>query len=261
MIQIIAQRQKGLTLNSPGKDSPRKIVVLNPKGGCGKTTIATNLASYFALHGASPTLVDCDPSGYSMRWLERRSTSRPRIHGIAACENAASVTRSWRLQLPPDTRYAIVDSPAGIANPQIHELIYDASNVIIPILPSAIDIRTAVQFIADLLLVAKLDRDVVKVGIVANRTRKHTRSLAKLMRFLTSLRIPVVATLRDSQNYVAAVGRGIGVYELPRYKSRHDTEQLARIADWLNRRPGQQEESPARPIHELPDLTIPRILH
>lgn len=261
MIWIVAGHHRGLMLNSPAKEGPQRIVVLNPKGGCGKTTIATNLASYFASHGPSPTLIDCDPAGYSMRWLERRSPSRPRIHGIAACENAASVTRTWRLQLPPDTRHAIVDSPAGIANPQIHELIYDASNVIIPILPSAIDIRTAVKFIADLLLVAKLDRDEVKVGIVANRTRKNTKSLAKLMRFLTSLRIPVVATLRDSQNYVEAVGRGIGVYDLPRYRSRHDTEQLARIIAWLNRRHDHDEKSPAQPIHELPDLTIPRILH
>lgn len=248
-------------LNPPHKDGPQRIVVLNPKGGCGKSTIATNLASYFASNGPSPTLIDCDPMGFSMRWLERRSTSRPRIHGIAAYQNATSVTRTWRLQLPPDTRHAIVDSPAGIAPAAIHELIYDATNVIIPILPSAIDIRAAVQFIADLLLVAKLDRDEVKVGIIANRTRKNTRSLGKLMRFLTSLRIPVVATLRDSQNYVEAVGRGIGVHDLPHYKAKYDTEQLSKIVAWLDRQDRPNEELQTKPRQDIHDSTMPRILH
>ena len=209
--------------------------MLNPKGGCGKSTIATNIASYFALRGPLPALIDCDPQGYSMRWLERRSKIRPAIHGIAAYKNDMSVTRTWQLRLPEETNRVIVDSPAGLENPQIHDLIYDATNVIIPVMPSPIDIRYAARFIAELLLLTQLDRGDVKVGIIANRTRKNTKSMAQLMRFLNSLKIPVIATLRDSQNYIEAVGRGIGVYELPHYKAKHDIGELSRIVAWLDR--------------------------
>lgn len=221
--------------SSDNREDLQRVVILNPKGGCGKTTLATNLASYFALRGPLPALLDCDPQGASMRWLEKRSISRPPIHGIAAYKNAMNSTRTWRLQVPPESRRLIIDSPAGLEGPGIHDLIYEASNILIPVMPSPIDIRAAARFIAELLLVAQLDRGEVQLGIVANRTRKNTKSLHQLMRFLTSLKIPIIAILRDSQNFVAAVEEGIGVYELPHYKAKRDIHQLAKIVSWLDR--------------------------
>ena len=246
---------------SPNRDDLQRIVVLNPKGGCGKSTLATNLASYFALRGPLPVLLDCDPQGFSMRWLERRSKQRPPIHGIAAYKKSMQVTRTWQLRVPNETRHVIIDSPAGLDANQVHDLIYGASNVIIPVLPSPIDIRYAARFIAELLLVSQLDRSETKVTIVANRTRKNTKSLDQLMRFLNSLRIPVVAVLRDSQNYVEAVGRGIGVYELPHYKAKHDIEQLAKIVAWLERRPVYADQSVEIPVSTQVGRTLPRHMH
>jgi chromosome partitioning protein len=145
--------------------------------------------------------------------------------------------------------------------PQIHDLIYDASNVIIPVLPSPIDIRYAARFMAELLLVAQLDRRAVRVGIVANRTRKNTRSLQQLIRFLSSLKIPLVAVLRDSQCFVNAAGKGIGVAELPHYQGRQDLESLSQLVAWLDQwRPPKEEpvqtisetdadKSHTRPVH------------
>lgn len=228
---------------SPNRDDLQRIVVLNPKGGCGKTSLATNLASYFSLRGAMPTLLDCDPQGASMRWLEKRSRRRPPIHGIAAYRNSLSVTRTWQRRVPQETRQVIVDTPAGLDGPQIHDLIYDASNLIIPVLPSPIDIRYAARFIAELLLVAQLDRREIRVGIVANRTRRNTRSLRQLMRFLSSLKIPVVAVLRDSQCFVNAAGRGIGVAELPNYQAQQDRVSLSQLMAWLDQWPRQQAVS------------------
>jgi len=230
---------------SPNQQELQRIIVLNPKGGCGKTSIATNLASYYSLRGAMPTLLDCDPQGASMRWLEKRSRLRPPIHGIAAFRNSLSVTRSWQQRVPQETRQVIVDTPAGLESAQIHDLIYDASNLIIPVLPSPIDIRFAARFIAELLLVAQLDRRAVRVGIVANRTRKNTRSLQQLMRFLSSLKIPVVAVLRDSQCFVNAAGRGIGVAELPNYQGRQDLESFSQLMAWLDQwRPARVASTP-----------------
>jgi len=220
-------------LITPNRNNLNKIVVLNPKGGCGKTTLSTNLASYYANNGPIPTVMDCDPQGSTMAWIERRAVHLPPIHGIAGYKNSMNATRT--LQLPQETRRLIIDSPAALEGPEIHDLIYEASNILIPVMPSPIDIRAAAKFIAELLLVAQLDRGEIQVGIVANRTRKNTKSLHQLMRFLTSLKIPIIAMLRDTQNFVAAVEEGIGIYELPHYKAKRDIYQMARIVSWLDR--------------------------
>ncbi len=230
---------------SANRDDVQRIVILNAKGGCGKTTLATNLASYFAIRGPRPALLDCDPQGASMRWLEKRPKNRPPIHGIAGYKNSMNATRSWQLRVPQETRRLIVDTPAALEGPEIHNVIYDASNILIPVMPSPIDIRFAARFIAELLLVAQLDRGGIQVGVVASRTRSNTRSLRQLMRFLTSLKIPIVGVLSDSQNYVAAVGMGIGVYELPHHRARKDEEQMANIVSWLDRwQPRRREQFP-----------------
>ena len=227
---------------SPNREDVQKIVVLNAKGGCGKTTLATNLASYFALRGPLPTLLDCDPHGYSMRWLDKRSPERPPIHGIAAYKNSMQATRTWQLRVPRETTRLIVDTPAGIDSPAIHDLTYGASSILIPILPSPIDIRFAARFIAELLLMTQVDRRDRQIGVVANRTRHNTRSLRQLMRFLTSLRIPIIASLRNSQNYVHCAGEGIGIYEMPYNKARTDIQHMSAIVHWLDRHNPSQEE-------------------
>lgn len=232
---------------SANRDDVQRIVILNAKGGCGKTTLATNLASYFAIRGPRPALLDCDPQGASMRWLEKRPKNRPPIHGIAGYKSSMNATRSWQLRVPRETRRLIVDTAAALEGPEIHNIIYDANNILIPVMPSPIDIRFAARFIAELLLVAQLDRGGVQVGVVANRTRANTKSLQKLMRFLTSLKIPIVGILSDSQNYVAAVEEGIGVFELPHHRARKDEDQMANIVRWLDRWQPPVSESVAKP--------------
>ena len=194
--------------------SVRKIVVVNPKGGSGKTTIATNLASYFALQGERPTLIDYDPQGSSMHWLESRGDDLPAISGIAAYRNNMRVTRSFQLRLPPDCRCVIVDSPAGLTPPEMRELTRGADKVLMPVLPSRFDTHAASRAIADLLLVAKLNRSNQQLGIVANRTRTNTRYFETLMRFLKSLDIPVATVLRDTQVYVRASEAGKGLFDM-----------------------------------------------
>jgi chromosome partitioning protein len=239
---------------SPNRDDLHKIVILNPKGGCGKTTLATNLASRFALRGPPPTLIDNDPNGYTMRWLEKRSHNRCEIHGIATYKSSLHATRSWQLRIPNETSTVIIDTPAALTQPDIHELTYDANSILIPILPSAIDIRYATKFIAELLLLTQIDRRDRQLAVVANRTRKNTRSLTKLMRFLTSLKIPIIAVLRDSQNYVHAADLGMGIYEMPQHRVKQDIEQMDRIVDWLDGLPTRMEEDePLSPFEALPD--------
>lgn len=130
----------------------------------------------------------------------------------------------------------IVDLPAALPADQLYYQTYDADSILIPIMPSEIDIYAAATFIADLLLVAQFDRRKHNLAIIANRTREKTRSLRRLMRFLTSLEIPIIAQLRDSQNFVHAAAQGIGIYEMQPYRVRKDVKQMDLIISWLDNR-------------------------
>ena len=213
--------------------SQHKIVILNPKGGSGKTTLATNLASYFAMHGPPPTLVDCDPSGYSLRWSDKRLASWPQVHCVAGYDQSIFPDRDAGQF--SDSKEVIVDLPAAQTPEQMFDHLYDATSILLPIVPSEIDIYSAAKFIADLLLITQLDRRKQNLAIVANRTRQRTKSYSMLMRFLTSLDIPVVARLRDSQNFVHAATFGLGICEMPAHKVRQDMEQFELIVRWLDR--------------------------
>lgn len=218
----------------PRRDKLNRILVLNPKGGCGKSTVVTNIAAAYALRGPQPAVMDFDPQGSTMAWLDRRPSHAPRIHGIAAFKKSMQATRSWQLRVPEDTVNLIVDSPAGISHDELRELTRDATSILVPVLPSSMDIHAASRCIADLLLVAKVNRNEGKLAVVANRTRKRTRSFARLMRFLDSLGIPIIAVLRDSQNFVHAAENGIGMHEMQPSRAGKDTEQIDRIISWLD---------------------------
>ncbi|HEX5787155.1 MAG TPA: AAA family ATPase [Woeseiaceae bacterium] len=229
-----------------------RIVVLNPKGGCGKSTLATNLAACYARRGAVTALMDYDPQGSTTAWLERRPGDLPRIHGIVAYRKSMQATRSWQLRVPQDVTTLVIDSPAGIGHDDLRELTKDSSSILVPVLPSVMDIHAASRCIADLLLVAKVNRSERKLAVVANRTRKNTRSFGRLMRFLDSLGIPIIAVLRDSQNYVRSAELGQGVHELPASKARDDVSHLDAVVGWLD---GWEERR--RQALELADLTRP----
>jgi chromosome partitioning protein len=222
-------------MSSTGPHGLTKIVVLNPKGGCGKTTLATNLASLYAIRGAAPTLLDFDPHGFSMRWLEKRPAERPEIVGIAASDKP--VDCAWAIQSESPCRVMIIDLPAASAFHRLDAFTWIADRILIPVMPSEIDVHAATRLIERLLLEAHLDRRARKLAVVASRVRSNTRSFQMLMRFLTSLRIPLVGVIRDTQNYVQAAAQGIGVCELPAYRARHDALQMNAIVEWLDGAP------------------------
>src|SRR5688572_26208405 len=216
--------------------SMQRIVVLNPKGGSGKTTIAINLASYYAVRGLRPVLMDYDPQGSSTRWLKKRSAPQPLIHGIAAFERNARTTRSFQLRAPHDSQRQVIDTPAAIGPHEMPELTRGADAILVPVLPSDIDIHAASKCIADLLLVAKVKRSDNRIAVIANRVKKQTLIYQALMRFLATLQIPIVATFRDSQNYIRAAELGVGIHEMKPYLVREDIDQWGPLVDWLEAR-------------------------
>jgi chromosome partitioning protein len=230
-------------LTTPRRDNLNKIVILNPKGGCGKSTLATNLAAAYAQRGPMPAVMDYDPQGSTMGWLDRRPDNLPDIHGIAAYKKTMQATRSWQLRVPNDTVNLLIDSPASVSHDDLRELTRDSTSILVPVLPSSMDIHAASRCIADLLLVAKVDRRDRKLAVVANRTRKNTKSFAKLMRFLDSLGIPIVAVLRDSQNFVHAAEQGVGLCEMQPSRVKKDVEQIEKIVAWLDAWPERRRDS------------------
>lgn len=223
-------------LNVPGSRDLRKIVVLNPKGGSGKTTIAANIAGYLSVCGESVALMDCDPQGSSMHWLSHRNAEAPFIYGIAAYEKRADVTRSWQRRVPPGTRYLVVDTPAGTPAHKLIDYTCGAHAIIVPVLPSDIDTHAASTLMANLLLVAKVSRRMGRLGVVANRVRTNTLGYKRLMRFLDRLSISVVGTLSDSQNYVHAMEQGLAIHEMQPSRVRADLDRWQPLLSWLDDR-------------------------
>jgi chromosome partitioning protein len=216
-----------------------KITVMNTKGGCGKTTVATNLASYCASRGYGTALYDYDRQASSMRWLKGRPSSLPPIHSVAAFEPPrVGITRAWQMRVPQDTRYIITDTPAGFALVDIEDRVAETDVILIPVLPSSIDIHSTADFIRDLLLIGKARTHNTRLAIVTNRTRIRTRAVEKLERFLKKLDIPVIARIRDTQHYVSAYEQGLGIHELDERDAQKDREAWGELLDWLDNNRG-----------------------
>jgi len=220
-----------------GKISDRamqRIIVVNTKGGCGKTTIATNLASYYASNGFVTALMDYDPQGSSTRWLKLRPQDKQAIHGINAHKRQSlQATRAWQMRVPAETERLIIDAPAGVIGEALHSFVQQVDTIIIPVLPSPIDIHSATAFIKDLLLIGKVRNLGVRVGVIANRTRKNTLVYQSLERFLVSLNLPFITTLRDTQHYVHAFERGIGIQEMWDSRVEQDKLTWSPVINWL----------------------------
>lgn len=204
----------------------RKIMVLNAKGGCGKTTITTNLASYYAcVEDAKVVIADFDPQGSSLDWLKARPEEVAEIIGINACTDPIKVARN--------TDYVIFDVPAGTSGKTLSTLVRKVETIIIPVLPSPIDIRACSRFIHELLLLSKVSRKKVKLAVVANRVKENTTIYHDLEKFLKRLRIPFVTHFRDSMNYIHSAQYGIGVCELAASSANKDFEQWQPLVKWL----------------------------
>lgn len=204
----------------------RHIMVLNAKGGCGKSTLATNIASYFATEGADVALADYDPQRSSLDWLERRPDDRPKITGVAAFDEGLR-------RAPRNADILVLDAPARSHGPELTNLVNHAETIIVPVLPSTIDMQATSNFLSELQGVNKVQNKEVKIGAVANRVRDNTLIFDDLDEYLTRARVPYIAALREAQNYVRAYTRGLGIFELPEYLAWPDWQEWEPLTAWL----------------------------
>ena len=212
-----------------------RVVVVNPKGGSGKTTIATNLLAAYARAERVVALIDRDRQGSAMRWLKQRSPDLPRIHGIAAfADPPPNVTRSFAMRVPEDTERVVVDTAAALDRHELKDAVRQADKILVPVLPSDIDIHAATRCISDLLLHAKVPRGPRVLGVVANRVRRNTVTYHALMRFLDSLGVPVVAVIRDVQAYVRAAECGQGIVDLAASEAGPELRRWRALMRWID---------------------------
>ncbi len=221
---------------------PRIVLIANAKGGCGKTTLATNMASWFANHDRSTALMDFDPQGSSAYWLKLRPQPAAPISGISAFSRLSSTeTRSFHNRLPRGVERVVVDSPAGLSGTELYHRISEADLIVVPILPSPIDIHSATNFIRDIQITGCLRERKKQVLVIANRVRRNTVMFGKLNEFLQGLGLPRITYTRDSQLYIRASALGLGIADIHNHQAEVENEHWTRIGSWIENQFALQE--------------------
>ncbi len=219
----------------PPANSQFSIFIANAKGGCGKTTLATNLASYYASRQMATTLMDLDPQGSSSYWLKQRQANADlaAVKPLAMPSQADLSSSLLQQGLTRATANLVIDSPAGLDKHSLNQLLRITQVVLIPVLPSAIDIHAVTRFLQMLMLTPSYRQAPKRLAVVANRANINTNAYTKLEKFLNSLGIPFLVTLRDTQRYTQAFSEGKGIHELPIQKNDPDAPQWHIITEWL----------------------------
>lgn len=202
-----------------------QVFIANPKGGCGKTTIATQLASYYAKQHKRVLLVDHDAQKSSSDWLRGRPDSLPKIECVIA-----SVGEKIAFN---NADYVVHDMPAAWSLEHVEDIISPQDKVMIPVLSSPNDIKACLHFVMSLHRSGVLESGI-DVGMVANRARVHTRYFKVLEEFLQKINLPLIGVLRDTQNYIRSMDFCVSVFDLPEHKVRKDLEQWQALLTWLH---------------------------
>lgn len=202
------------------------ILIANPKGGSGKTTVATNVAGFLAGKRQRVVLADEDPQASATQWLGRRPALFPAVAPMPA-------DRRELRALDPD--WVVIDSPAGLAGERLRDEVRRADVMLVPLAPSAFDMAATARFLAQIAEYKAVKGGELAVALVANRVDARTHSASELDAFLQSFDFPLVAHLRDTQVYVHCARDGASVFDLPRSRAEQDWEQWRPLTRWLAR--------------------------
>jgi len=207
----------------------KTILVASSKGGVGKTTIATHLAAQSALDGRRTVLVDADPQGSSTRWAQRRA-------GLDSAVLPLDGTGAgWRRQLPADSELVVVDAAAGAMASDLGGFLDRADAVVVPVLPSVLDIEATVGFLDTLAKNARVRRGELRVGLVANKLKPWTTGSQQALELFKQWPYPLVAQLRDSQAYAVLVGLGKSLFDYHSAQVREHQDDWQPLLRWLKK--------------------------
>ncbi len=213
----------------------KTILVASSKGGVGKTTIATHLAAQSALAGQRTVLVDADPQGSSMRWAERRAGLDSAVLPVDG-----GAGKGWRRQVPADSERVVVDAAAGAMAADLASFLERADDVVVPVLPSTLDIEATVRFLDSLAKHPRVRRGELRVGLVANKLKPWTNNSQQALDLLAQWPYPLVAQLRDSQAYAVLVGLGKSLFDYHSAQVREHQADWQPLLRWL-RKSGNRE--------------------
>lgn len=200
------------------------VLIANPKGGSGKTTLATNLAGYFASRGRHVTLSDMDRQRSALAWLERRPHKLPLIHGLdGRGKHPDSLSADW----------TIIDSSAGLHGDKLSDAVKRADWVIVPMQASTFDIGATQDFLQILREEKAVRKERTFVAMVGMRVDSRTRAAASLQAYLEDGDFPVMGNLRDAQIYVQAAEQGASLFDLRPSLTARDIQQWAPLLHWL----------------------------
>jgi chromosome partitioning protein len=219
-------------------------LVVNPKGGAGKTTVAVNLASYFAAEQIPVTLMDYDPQGSSLHWLRLRPPEAAKIHAANAAPEKYGRLRSFDMYVPPETRHLIIDAPAGSGGVLLHEMLARSSTVLVPLVPSTIDLHATGNFLRELSAMGPVKYGHVQVAVIANKVRRSMPAYAPLQAVLDSLGLKLLARLIDSDVFLRAAESGAGIFELNPGVAAAERSQFMPIIEWVTGQPRLAEAAP-----------------
>ena len=208
----------------------KTILVASSKGGAGKTTLATNLAAHFALDGKRTVLVDADPQHSSTRWAERRAELESAVLPIDA-----STRRNWRASLPEDAERVVIDAPAGSMAGDLEQFLEHVDAIVVPVLPSALDIEATVGFLNSLSKVPRVHKRKLPVGLVVNRSKPWTNTSQQAVEMLKTWPYPVVAQLRDTQAYVVLAGLGRSLFDYRSAQVRDHQGDWDPLLKWIKK--------------------------
>jgi len=221
----------------------RRILIINGKGGCGKTTIATNLAVAYAKAGHGVTLMDNDPQGSSSYWAEQRDPTLPPIHLIPTYRRSNMYqTTVFQNRLPPGVDRVIIDGHSNARDRDLELLLKQTDVILVPLQPSSIDIQAGSRFITEMVTHRAFRSAPRPLGVIANRVQPNTATHAKLQHFLACLDVPTVATFRDSPVYMEAAEQGKGIVDmLDSRAARKETPAWWELMRWINEQPKTAE--------------------
>ena len=205
----------------------RTVLVVNPKGGCGKTTLSTNLAGALANRGDSVVLWDLDRQKSSLEWLALRAPGLPTIHSLDAKDEP-----SGKDKRKPD--WLIIDTPAGLHGKNLERAVKPVDKVLMPVQPSLFDMAATRNFLAVMHAEHLLRKGRHFLGIVGMRVDERTRAAATLEAFLKQFDLPVLTCLRDTQVYANAAFQGKSIFDLPHYLNEKDVNDWKPLLRWLN---------------------------